>query len=789
MDFRNIPQKVQPAYAWFWNSTITKEGIDRQLDEMQKNGIGAMYVIGEPEQFRPNRRATHLSPEYLSDAYLDLLLYASEKAKKKGIYVWLYNEGGYPSGSACGLVTKQYPELMYKNIGISKFSLEKGQKYQARSNALAAFVENVRIPDGYEMPKTAEICEYYPEQNRYPEWGIRVDIADRRGTEEFIKITHERMKKWFGDRMGTDIVYMFDDEANMGGWTKNFDKIFMETYGYDMRDFLPVIATEKAPVTEEEYRAVSDYIMLCGELFRDNYLTLMRLWLHKTDMLSIGHLNMEDDARGAYINRYGNILKTMRAYDVPGIDVIWGQIAYPENGTCCPESMEMFPRLASSAARQIGKQVALSESFAVYGAHVMPDLMRFVVNFQAVRGINLFNFMAMSYDRTTPMRHQFRPNFIGDNVGMDCLRQINNYTARLSYIMQQGKAVIHTALYYPLRSICAMGEKGEDAVKSFEKLGKMLEDSGVSFDFIDEDFVLEASIEDGVLAGEFAEYKYVFVPDGAFEMPEVTEKLAMLPSEIHPDIKRKSMALQSRKVVFDDGSEGYFLFNQGDQPLLETVKIQTENIPYEVDLFTGEVLAIPFEKCGEQTDISVNLLRGEGVFLWLAGEKQNAPEKREWETVCEITDITSAVTRIYELDVLEGVRNSYPEPEWKEGLLKWERSFSGEVTYLCRIPDIDAGAYRLYMENVRHYAKIYVNGKKVGEATMPPYAVVLEHIRQGDELKIVVANTPANACVNTDYFEKHLLKDVGRYHATMVITEGKEEAGGLGGPIFLERKR
>ena len=46
MDFKNISSKFYPAYTWFWNNTITREGIDRQIDEMVQNGIRAFYVIG-----------------------------------------------------------------------------------------------------------------------------------------------------------------------------------------------------------------------------------------------------------------------------------------------------------------------------------------------------------------------------------------------------------------------------------------------------------------------------------------------------------------------------------------------------------------------------------------------------------------------------------------------------------------------------------------------------------------------------------------------------------------------
>ena len=86
MDFKEVPKNVRPAYAWFWNSNITKEGIDARIDEMIECGIGAFYVIAEPDNWFPDCRATHLYPKYLSDEYIDLLFYAFEKAEEKGIY-------------------------------------------------------------------------------------------------------------------------------------------------------------------------------------------------------------------------------------------------------------------------------------------------------------------------------------------------------------------------------------------------------------------------------------------------------------------------------------------------------------------------------------------------------------------------------------------------------------------------------------------------------------------------------------------------------------------------------
>ena len=82
---------------------------------------------------------------------------------------------------------------------------------------------------------------------------------------------------------------------------------------------------------------------------------------------------------------------------------------------------------------------------------------------QAVRGINVFNFMTMSYEKKGILPFQYRPSFIPENPGCECLSEINGYTARLSYLMRSGNAVIDTALYYPFRTICAGGEEAEKA--------------------------------------------------------------------------------------------------------------------------------------------------------------------------------------------------------------------------------------------------------------------------------------------------------------------------------------
>ena len=833
-NLHHIPASYYPAYTWLWNTTITREGIRQQIEEMYEAGIRAFYIIGEPKEFRPNRRRTYLSPDYLSEEYVELVYYAFQVAEEKGMYTWLYNEGGFPSGMACGQIRKAHPELAQKVIGIEKILVPAGTVYTQPESCLASFVISVgesdteksvcvgapgqtdmRVKSGTVFLQDTRVTQYFV-VDAFALTDIQSDNAEVKNTEIFLELTHEAMKSKFGEHMGKEVTMMFDDEAGMGRWTKGLDRMFLEKYGYDLCDYMPYIACELEPETEAQYRAKSDYCMLCGELLSNNYFLAMRKWLNRNHMQSVGHLDKDNCADGPYIKRYGNMMSMLRQFDVPGIDVIWSQVTFPEDGTCCREGNEFFPRLASSAARQQGHSRCLTESFAVYGSHVTPEEMRFVVNFQAVRGISLYNFMVVSYDRKKAQSFQFRPSFIRENPGMDCLSQINEYTARLSYLLQESQAEIRTALYYPQRTICAGGELGARACHAFDEMGQLLEEKGIVFDIIDEEFVEKADFIDGVLVGEHVSYENVFVPeiDGksdvtseqeksgrlsvvGLESTAVLRKLAGAGKAYQPCIERKNKRILARKLIFADGSEGYFICNTSGETVEETVTLYSDKSPCGVDLYSGELYELAHEKEADRLSIPLKLLRGEGVMVWLteAPQMTRQQERVTGDYEVELHQFTSYISRRYFIDPKEGPKNIYYD--WVEktenaaeislngGLGEWPEDFSGEVTYLTKLTGITARSCVLDLGEVRHFAKIYLNGRKVGEATMPPYRIPLTNVQDGDELKIVVANTIANVCHNAEFFERQDPRDVGPYHAKMIKTEALAPAGGLLGPVKL----
>jgi len=787
MDFKNISVEYQPCYAWNWNGHITREGIKERIDKMFESGIKAFYVIASPKNFRPTFQVTNLSPDYMSEEYLDLLYYSFEYATEKGMYTWLYNEGGFPSGMVCGQIREKHPHLAIKKITEKKSVLEAGQPFKAEKNLISAFLNGKRINEGDTFGEDAEITEYFGEDNNAERHINRTDISKAENTKHFLELTHEKLKKRFGKHMGTDITLMFDDEAFMGQWSESLEKDFLEKYGYDIADYMPVVYGVKDPETENEYRAKSDYIMLCGELVRDNYFKGMRTWLNANNMLSTGHVDNDHTVGGIVSNRYGNRMSILRAFDVPGVDEIWGQIDYPKDGRSCPMGNEFFPRIASSAARQQGHSRALSESFAVYGAQMTPELMRYIVNYQSVKGISIFNFMSLSYDKDSPMAFQYRPTFNSENVGMDCLGELDDYTARLSYILQNSKADINTAIYCPYRTVAAWGEKGKNAADAFEELGNTLEKEGISFDIIDEEFLMNCTVENGALKGEFVTYENVFVPELLdFEREEVIERLKFLTAQKNPDTEKLNPLIKTRKIVFDDGKEAYFIFNGDNNTTEERVGIETDKFVYELCLSDGEIYEIPHTRENGKVYVSPKLLRGEATFIYLSETKVDARKREEAKEIYAITDFRKFVSRHYYIDSEKGVMNTY-YGENDNPDIKVDKSFSGEITYKCILKDIPEGIYILNLGDVKHFAKIYVNGKKEGISTMPPYKFVLDNLKNCDELTIVVANTIAGACASTDYFDKIDIKLIGTYHQNMVKHEKEEMIAPSISGITLEK--
>ena len=215
---------------------------------------------------------------------------------------------------------------------------------------------------------------------------------------------------------------------------------------------------------------------------------------------------------------------------MPGIDVIWEQIRYPYGGRLPLDDETLgigfFTRLAPSAARQAGRNLAMSETFSIYGDGVTPDEIKFVINYQAIRGINTFNFLTLPYGKSRCGALMMRLAFTPEKPGFYNLKHINEYYARLSYLLRLGKAECDTALYHPCRDYAASPQDSDRASESYKRLGTELEERGIYFDIIDDYAILEAcDTGDGLVIGD-AVYRHIAVPENKYMPKDVKSKIA-----------------------------------------------------------------------------------------------------------------------------------------------------------------------------------------------------------------------------------------------------------------------
>lgn len=107
--FADPPSEYRSAPLWDWNEQISEEGIDFQMKEFKKAGIGGVFVHPRPG----------LLTEYLSEDWFHLFDYTVQKGKELGMKVWIYDENSYPSGFAGGHVPAEMPDSYQHGTGLS----------------------------------------------------------------------------------------------------------------------------------------------------------------------------------------------------------------------------------------------------------------------------------------------------------------------------------------------------------------------------------------------------------------------------------------------------------------------------------------------------------------------------------------------------------------------------------------------------------------------------------------------------------------------------------------------
>jgi len=463
---------ARPMPMWFWNGRLDHGALVAQMDGMLEGGVRAFFIHPMPQEFRTHDFVAGLEVEYLGDEFMRAVRVVTEAAAARGMKVWLYDEGGWPSGHNLGRVPAERPDLRGK---VARYN-EGGQ---------------------------VEILER----------GYPVDLLDPETTRTFIHQVHDRYATAVGEFFGTTIPGVFTDEPRFGGrvggaeipWTPRLPEIFRKEKGYDLRLGLAVLFGLKAALSlapAKRAQVICDFYDVVTHLWRESYFRPLQEWCHAHGLLLVGHICGEDTLAGHVIYG-GDFFGAMKHMDWPGLDAIWRQIhpAAPPND---------FPKFASSAAHVTGARRVLSESFADYGWDLTLGEMKWITDFQYVRGVNALAPMAFYADTRGARKIGTMSDQFGINPLRPHYRDYADYVGRIGTLGTLGRPVVEVGVYYPIRSMWVAEDAGVE--RDLAALGRRLLARQIDFDYLDDAAIRRAEIADGALAVGDCRYRALVFP-------------------------------------------------------------------------------------------------------------------------------------------------------------------------------------------------------------------------------------------------------------------------------------
>lgn len=344
--------KIKPF--WSWNDKLEKEELVRQIELMKESGLEGFFMHARGG----------LKTEYMEDDWFDCIKACMDKADELNMEAWAYDENGWPSGFANGIVPKKSVDFQQKKLETA--TLNKGDRLPENMIGLYRVSEN-----GFEKISSAEdgcFAVYYTVNPYY------IDTFNNDAVKCFIAETHEKYYKRFGDRFGSSLKGFFTDEPQFGKnvtpWSALFPELFLKEYGYSIANKLPLLYFDLDGA--EKFR--SDFYNMAAKQFRTSFIKQMYDWCTAHNCRLTGHM-MAEDTFGSQLGATGGVMACYEYFHEPGIDWLGRKISTP-----------FIPKQLGSAARQLGRKT-LTESFALCGWDVSLNELKWIMQWQMVNGV------------------------------------------------------------------------------------------------------------------------------------------------------------------------------------------------------------------------------------------------------------------------------------------------------------------------------------------------------------------------------------------------------------------
>jgi hypothetical protein len=445
--FADPPSEYRSAPLWDWNEQITEEGIDFQMREFKKAGIGGVFVHPRPG----------LLTEYLSEEWFHLFDYTVQKGTELGMKVWIYDENSYPSGFAGGHVPAEMPDSYRHGAGL-RLEIQEELNIQL-SDTIAVVLkksesgfEDITGSAAEEMGKKGNYYVFrktYPDRSPWYGGFSYVDLLYDGVTDKFLELTMTRGYEKNKADFGKTLPGVFTDEPNLEAalsqgafmrWTPDLWDAFEKRWGYDLKVNLPSLAEK----TGDWKRVRNNYYKLLLEMFIDRWSRPWYAYCEENGLAWTGHYWEHGwpeptdgiDEAAFYI-----------FHQMPGVDMLGNRL--DEEGLGGQFGNDRAVRELLSAANQAGRTRTLSETYGGGGWEMSFSEQKRLADWQGVLGVNFVNQHLSYYSLNGVRKFDYPPSFSYHEPWWEYYPLLGDYIGRLSMAMSTGQQINQTLVLQP----------------------------------------------------------------------------------------------------------------------------------------------------------------------------------------------------------------------------------------------------------------------------------------------------------------------------------------------------
>lgn len=467
-DWKNPPKKYRPVQIIHHHIPEKANDVETYLKRAESRGLGGFVVNMDTKGDQGDPYSAYLTDKKSWEILKQFIRMATEK----GFRIWLYDEKGYPSGSAGKWVYEGNPEFQVKGV-ICQSVCNRGGKGEMipEEGELLSVVAVPSLSGGLEFSKRISLHKDSNERRvswDLPEgdWKISafifkkldwtttgsgnwrdssgnpyVDLLNPLVTQKFIRVTHQKYKEVLGPELMARVDAIFTDEpafaVNGAGnirekyplipWTNDLESGFYDKYGYSIIEQLPKLFFETIEPFQQER---IDYWKLTASMFEDRYFKQIGDWCSENKIELTGHI-FGEEALSRQMGTCGDMFGVLRQMQRPGVDRLY----------CTNTEDVTAEKTASSVAHLLGRNRVMSES----GCHY--EIQRWKKPFDIRDLINSGTHQYMLGINT--MASYYRLNMFPDSEWA----MYHQYMGRLGSMLTGGEHIAPVLVHIPMAGI------------------------------------------------------------------------------------------------------------------------------------------------------------------------------------------------------------------------------------------------------------------------------------------------------------------------------------------------